>query len=108
MSFWLKLFGGLFAYKLAKKHIATKKDLEKLSQELGQDKASPFPQPSHVDIQYRKGRYGSWTTSTGQVPNDPQLYRPTMESLANNDFGKYGVRAVDQNGQIVDMIPGSE
>ena len=40
--------------------------------------------------------------------NDPQIYRPKLESLASNSFGKYGVRAVDQNGQIVDMIPGSE
>ena len=108
MGFWLKLFGGLFAYNLAKKHIATKKDLEKLSQELSQDKASPFPQPSHVDIQYRNGRYGNWVTSTGQVMKDPQVYRPKLESLASNSFGMYGVRAVDQNGQIVDMIPGSE
>ena len=44
----------------------------------------------------------------GQVPNDPQLYRPRMESLANSGFGKYGVRAVDENGQLVDMIPGNE
>ena len=58
----------------------------------------PFPEPSRVDIQYRNGRYGNWVTSTGQVVNDPQFYRPTMESLASNDFGKYGVRAVDQNG----------
>ena len=108
MGFWLKVIGGLFAYNVAKKHIATKNDLEKLRQDLGEDKPPPFPEPSLVDIQYRNGRYGNWVTSTGQVMNDPQLYRPTMESLANNDFGKYGVRAVDQNGQIVDMIPGSE
>ena len=107
MGFWLKLFGGLFAYNLAKKHIATKKDLEKLSQELGRDK-SPFSEPSYVDIQYRNGRYGNWITSTGQVMNDPQLYRPRMESLASSGFGKYGVRAVDERGHLVDTIPGSE
>ena len=108
MGFWLKVIGGLFAYNVAKKHIATKNDLEKLRQDLDEDKPPPFPEPSRVDIQYRNGRYGNWVTSTGQVVNDPQFYRPTMESLASNDFGKYGVRAVDQNGQIVDMIPGSE
>ena len=108
MGFWLKLFGGLFAYNLATTHIATKKDLDKLSQELGQYKAPPFPEPSRVDIQYRNGHYGNWVTSTGQVPNDPQLYRPSMESLANSGFGKYGVRAVDENGQLVDTIPGGE
>ena len=108
MGFWLKLIGGLYAYNLAKKHIATKKDLEKLRQDLTKDKSSPFPEPSRVDIQYRNGRYGDWVTSTGQVMNDPQVYRPKLESLASNSFGKYGVRAVDQNGQIVDMIAGSE
>ena len=108
MGFWLKVIGGLFAYNVAKKHIATKNDLEKFRQDLDEDKPPPFPEPSPVDIQYRNGRYGNWVTSTGQVVNDPQFYRPTMESLASSDFGKYGVRAVDQNGQIVDMIPGSE
>ena len=108
MGFWLKLIGGLFAYNVAKKHIATNNDLEKLRQDLGEDKPPPFPEPSLVDIQYRNGRYGNWVTSTGQVMNDPQIYRPKLESLASNSFGKCGVRAGDQNGQIVDMIPGSE
>jgi len=36
------------------------------------------------------------------------VYRPKLGSLTSNSFGKYGVPAVDQNGQIVDMIPGSE
>ena len=89
MGFWLKLLGGLFAYNLAKKHIATTKDLEKLRQDLGKDK-SPFPEPSRVDIQYRNGRYGNWVTSTGQVVNDPQFYRPTMESLASNVSASMG------------------
>ena len=108
MSALLKILGGIFAYKVAKKHIATKKDLDNLRQELGKDSSPPFPEPSRVDIQYRNGRYGNWVTSTGQVMNDPQVYRPKLESLVSNSFGKYGVRAVDQNGQIVDMIAGSE
>jgi len=29
MGFWLKVIGGLFAYNVAKKHIATKNDLKK-------------------------------------------------------------------------------
>jgi len=28
MGFWLKVIGGLFAYNVAKKHIATKNDLK--------------------------------------------------------------------------------
>ena len=32
MGFWLKLIGGLFAYNVAKKHIATKNDHHSLSQ----------------------------------------------------------------------------
>lgn len=109
MGFWLKLLGGLFAYNLAKKHIATNKDLEKLRQDLGKDK-SPFPEPSRVDIQYRVGSYANaeWVTTTSQVMNDPEFYRPYLESMASNSLGQYGVRAVDQNGQLVDMIPGSE
>ena len=90
MGFWLKVIGGLFAYNVAKKHIATKNDLEKFRQDLDEDKPPPFPEPSRVDIQYRNGRYGNWVTSTGQVVNDPQFYRPTMESLASNVLASMG------------------
>ena len=90
MGFWLKVIGGLFAYNVAKKHIATKNDLKKLRQDLDQDKPPPFPEPSPVDNQYRNGRYGNWVTSTGQVVNGPQFYRPTMESPASNVSASMG------------------